>query len=128
MNTEKPEIELWNVVQTLLSEKKKSKGLLVLFSELGELCQLHKDFYTCNEFIKYAYDKIDDSDIIVHILNVLSPYRNHLSFWNEFASKSREVLIELRGEEAAKSLMQVIVDKVYINFYSKKLKLENYER
>lgn len=100
------EVKLWNAVTSLLADNKQEKALLLLYSELID--QL-KNIDNCNNFILYVSKFEMNSDLIVHILNALSPVRNLLTNWDEFVSLSTEKLIKQVGEPTAQILLKVIV-------------------
>lgn len=105
--------ELFDVIQALLEEDNnkdgyyKQEALRIILSELSSYFG-REDYELCNDFLKLMYDKLDDTDVMFHILHALSWTKDELSFWEEFKTKCREVFIEKRGEDVANRLMKSI--------------------
>lgn len=103
------EIKLWNEVQIALNQGNEQGGLYLLFETLHRELWTLKNYNNCNRFLILISSAKLSSDVIVHVLNVLSPKKEELKFWNEFVAISKKRLEETQGEEIAKQLMSVIL-------------------
>jgi hypothetical protein len=102
------EYNLWIEVSKMYASKEINSANLFLFEKLlNEVSQRNYD--NCNRFISLLANEELSTICIVHILNVLSPIKQHLNFWNEFVDRCKTIIVDQRGEEAAKNLLKVIV-------------------
>lgn len=99
------EIELWDKINSLISANKKETALVTILLELNENLN---DIDRCNDFIIYSVKQNVNTDILLHILNALSPISQELSYWVKFVDFSCDFLIKQEGEETAKILLRVI--------------------
>lgn len=97
--------EFFDVIQVLMKEGEwgKQEALRIILGEIGG----YEEYEVCNDFLKLIYDKLDDTDVIFHILHKISNIRDELPFYNEFIIKCRKVITEKRGEKVANTLMEV---------------------
>lgn len=100
------EIKLWLQINSLLINGKKQKALYTLYDKLIEQLQ-NPD--KCNDFINHVMKYDLSSDVIVHILNALSPIKDKLSMWDDFVDFSTKELTTKVGAEKASRLLNVIV-------------------
>ena len=99
------ETKLWNEVNDLLEKNKLENALVHLYMELNHNIDNPDNL---NNFLMYVMDKPLNSDVIVHILNAVSPRKLKLSNWDEFVSTSTSRLNELVGSELTQRLLKVI--------------------
>jgi hypothetical protein len=98
--------KVWQNVTALLSEDREEAALIYLYKSLvDELANTT----ACNTFLKISMDQTMSSDVIVHILNALSPIRFKLDYWKDFQQYAEKSLEKEVGTETAKQLLKVIV-------------------
>lgn len=103
---ERFEIKLWNEVTDLLKNNREQRALYCLYYELNT----HNNLLDINNFLGHVlYEKLN-SDVIVHILNSVSPHKSKLSNWDKFLEKSKLSLKNEVGDKIAKQLLNVIRD------------------
>lgn len=100
------EIKLWGQISSLLTNGKKQKALYTLYDRLIE--QLESP-HKCDNFIIHVMKYDLSSDVIVHILNALSPIKNKLEAWESFVNFSTAELEKKVGPEKTSRLLNVIV-------------------
>ncbi len=105
------EVELWVRVINLIEEKFSDKAYAVLFDELLKKLKSgsDSDIDDCNNFLEFLLDKQLDSNIIVHVLNVLSPIRDKLTNWDLFLKISEDLLTKIKGSKDANDLIKRVI-------------------
>ena len=90
------EVTLWNEMSEMIDNKNYDQAYVFLYNQL-RVEVLNKNYDNCDNFLRYAIDKELDTNMIVHILNVLSVVKSELNFWNDFVEKITTILIEREG-------------------------------
>jgi len=70
-----------------------------------------QNYKNCNNFLFYVMDKKLNTNFVVHVINVLNPYKENLSNFNNFAKKTKEVISENETKENAKLLIKILFDE-----------------
>lgn len=100
------EMRVWHNVTSLLNENREESALVYLYETLNdELGNITK----CDSFLKISLGMQMTSDVIVHILNALSPIKSTLRNWEEFKAYSTGLLKREVGERTTKILLNAIV-------------------
>jgi len=106
LNESSFEVNLWNAVISLLNKNKEQEALLHLFSTLNsELGNASN----CDNFLQHAMNHELSSDLIVHIINALSPIKADLKNWGKFSDFSKTSLVNELGDATATRLLNVIL-------------------
>jgi len=96
-------------IAPLLDSGSLEKALVDLYMTLNDEAHIYKNYDNCNKFLKHLSSQILITDILVHVLNALSPIKQELSNWDEFVTLCKNFFIETEGEEKAKQLLNVIM-------------------
>jgi hypothetical protein len=89
-----------------ISNASEEKSLVYLYESLVYE-QKNPEF--CDKFLIDVMKSPLTTNMVVHILNVLSPLKNDIPIWNDFVKMSHQFLIDQEGEENAKKLLKVIL-------------------
>lgn len=100
------ETKVWHKVTSLLNENREESALVYLYETLNDELE---NITNCDSFLKISIGMQMTSDIIVHILNALSPIKSTLRNWEEFKVYSTELLESEVGKKTAKTLLNAIV-------------------
>lgn len=100
------EEKLWNNYE---SEQLEETQLLYVYETLMDACNDAK-FKECNDFIKLVIDKnTKDTNLLVHMLNILSTKKDKLDSWNKLKEYSYNIFITKYDEKTANTLLKVIM-------------------
>lgn len=100
------ETRVWQNVFSLLNENREESALVYLYETLNDELG---NAANCDSFLRMSIGMPMTSDIIIHILNGLSPIKSTLKNWEEFKAYSKGLLYNEVGEQAAKILLNAIV-------------------
>jgi hypothetical protein len=96
----------WQNTLALYSENREEAALAFLYESLHDEIE---NFSNCDSFLGTSLEMAMNSDVIVHILNALSPIKSKLQNWDEFTLVSFESLKREVGADTAKILMNAAV-------------------
>jgi hypothetical protein len=80
---------LWLSVSKLIAKGKEEQALVLLYESLIEQSDNPEN---CDKFLKHLMNHELSSDVIVHVLNSLSPIRNKLVNWEPFVKYSFDTM------------------------------------
>ena len=99
--------ELYKEIEKLEKEGEHDTALYELFKTLLDNIR-EKNFKFCDEYIEITLQGTLQSDVLVHMLNPLSNFKEELKNWDKLVEASTTFFIETYGEKRATDLLQVI--------------------
>lgn len=93
MNEFSPEV-IFQILNDYMSQDKEQQGLVYLYETLIDELE---NVESCNNFLTFALTQKMNSDIIVHIINALSPIKLKLTQWADFINYCIDLLTKEIG-------------------------------
>jgi len=99
--------KLYKEIEKLELEGEHDTALYELFKNLIDNIR-EENFEFCDEYIEITLQGTLQSDVLVHMLNPLSNFKEELKNWDKLVDVSTSFFIETYGEKRAADLLQVI--------------------